>query len=479
MDVEPGFRSGEEVDCSVAVGESFSFPLACTIPDRIDEFTAFLQSPQVHPLIKVAVAQAYMMVLRPFSEGNERLGRILSSIILLRSGYTFFSDVSLSALIARKSYSYYEAMANILRDENGGDLTYFMEYFLELLARAVDERRLRLVQQEEQNRQAEIELAHTALTPSFPSTSSGSVENPTPIMSTPSVEEMSVESVAVDLSDYELVSISNFDKDGEGMDTDLPDEEITDEAKEVVKAALLRYSAENKMSRIGKAAIGLVNYIDNGKYVFTTADLERDFDLDHRTKCVMTQQLREANIIEQVGREGRYFAYGFCFPEGKTYDPALIERIKELINSVKSPKDRRIGTRLLEHLKEGEISSDVYAANNELSKWSEDMRIALQLGLVDRISAQQYRIRRTLPEGPPTLSEAQKRYVTEMYETFGDESFSCEMVLATLDYTGPTISAILHRFTLLRILDCRKGDVFFYQFLVNPQENPEFFIDAA
>lgn len=96
-----------------------------------------------------------MIILRPFPEGNERLGRVLSSMILLRAGYSFFSDVSLSALIARKSYGYYEAMANILREENGGDLTYFLEYFLELLSRAVDERRLRMTQREEQARQAE------------------------------------------------------------------------------------------------------------------------------------------------------------------------------------------------------------------------------------------------------------------------------------------------------------------------------------
>ena len=95
-----------------------------------------------------------MIILRPFPEGNERLGRVLSSMILLRAGYAFFSDVSLSALIARKSYGYYEAMANILREENGGDLTYFLEYFLELLSRAVDERRLRMTQREEQARQA-------------------------------------------------------------------------------------------------------------------------------------------------------------------------------------------------------------------------------------------------------------------------------------------------------------------------------------
>ena len=54
-----------------------------------------------------------------------------------------------------------------------------------------------------------------------------------------------------------------------------------------------------------------------------------------------------------------------------------------------------------------------------------------------------------------------------MYETFGDETFSLEMVVATLDYSSSTASAYLHQFTLLRILDCRKEDVNLYQFLVN------------
>ena len=111
------------------------------------------------------IAQAYMTVIRPFPEGNDRLGRILSSVILLRSGYTFFSELSLSALIARRGYAYYEATANILREENANDMTYFIEYFLELLSRAVDERRLRTQNAENELRQAEIEMARTTLSP--------------------------------------------------------------------------------------------------------------------------------------------------------------------------------------------------------------------------------------------------------------------------------------------------------------------------
>ena len=68
-------------------------------------------------------------------------------------------------------------MANIMREENGGDLTYFLEYYLELLSRAVDERRLRMSKKEEENRVAEQEMAHTPL--SAPIATAGRDPEPT------------------------------------------------------------------------------------------------------------------------------------------------------------------------------------------------------------------------------------------------------------------------------------------------------------
>ena len=171
------YRTTDSVDYPAPDGESFAFPTAQAIPDRVRELAAFLADQRAHPLIKSAVAQAWTMVVRPFSEGNERLGRILSSVILVRAGYTFFDEVSLSSLIARKGYGYFDAMANIMREENGGDLTYFLEYYLELLSRAVDERRLRMSKKEEENRVAEQEMAHTPL--SAPIATTGRDPEPT------------------------------------------------------------------------------------------------------------------------------------------------------------------------------------------------------------------------------------------------------------------------------------------------------------
>ena len=160
------YRNSEDTDYISVSGEGCIFPKPDTIPERVRNLCGFLAMPKIHPLIKAAVAQGYILALRPFAEGNDRLGRILSSMLLHRCGYGFFGEVSLSALIARKSYAYYEAVENILREENGGDFTYFIEYFLELLSRAIDERRYRLGQQNENQLRREAELARQPLTES-------------------------------------------------------------------------------------------------------------------------------------------------------------------------------------------------------------------------------------------------------------------------------------------------------------------------
>lgn len=139
----------------------YTVPPASVIPDRMQEFYDFLRSPDVHPLIKAAAAQAFLLVTRPFPEGNERLSRMVSAAVLLRSGYDFFRDISISSVIARENYRYYKAMKEIIRTENGGDLTYFMEYFMELLVRAVADReeRDRRIEQEKHEQELQEQQA--------------------------------------------------------------------------------------------------------------------------------------------------------------------------------------------------------------------------------------------------------------------------------------------------------------------------------
>ncbi len=115
------FRLTDSIEIPSMRGEAYEVPCNSAIAGLTAEFSQFLADPKVHPLIKSAVSQAWVLTVRPFPEGNERLARLLSSVILIRAGYTFFSNVSLSALIARNGYSYFNAIANILRTENAAD----------------------------------------------------------------------------------------------------------------------------------------------------------------------------------------------------------------------------------------------------------------------------------------------------------------------------------------------------------------------
>ena len=123
------YRQTDSHPIAAMSDERYSVPSAISLPDRMREYYDFLRDGGVHPLIKSAVGQAYILVVRPFPEGNERLARMISSAVLLRSGYDLFRDISISGVIARENYRYYKAMREILRGENGGDLTYFVEYY--------------------------------------------------------------------------------------------------------------------------------------------------------------------------------------------------------------------------------------------------------------------------------------------------------------------------------------------------------------
>ena len=130
--------------------EAYDVPAASSLPALMQEYYDFLASTEVHPLIKAAVGHGFLLITRPFPDGNERLSRMISYAILLRSGYDFFRDISISSVIARETFRYFKSMQDIIRSDSDGDLTYFVEYYMDLLARSLDAQA-----EQEQRRQQE------------------------------------------------------------------------------------------------------------------------------------------------------------------------------------------------------------------------------------------------------------------------------------------------------------------------------------
>jgi len=66
--------------------------------------------PGLHPLLRIAVFNVIFLAIHPFKDGNGRLSRVLTNLMLLRAGYAYASYTSLESVIEHNKESYYLAL---------------------------------------------------------------------------------------------------------------------------------------------------------------------------------------------------------------------------------------------------------------------------------------------------------------------------------------------------------------------------------
>lgn len=66
-----------------------------------------LNEEKIHPLIIVAVFTVIFLEIHPFQDGNGRLSRILTTLLLLRAGYSYVPYSSLESIIEQSKEAYY------------------------------------------------------------------------------------------------------------------------------------------------------------------------------------------------------------------------------------------------------------------------------------------------------------------------------------------------------------------------------------
>lgn len=118
-------------------------PGAEQVPQMMDALIAFIADSELSPLIKACVAHFYFVYVHPFIDGNGRTARALSYMILLQAGYDFFRYFSISGVIAEERSKYYKAIKDV--EDDDFDMTYFIDYSIGMLARAVKKMEDRLV----------------------------------------------------------------------------------------------------------------------------------------------------------------------------------------------------------------------------------------------------------------------------------------------------------------------------------------------
>jgi len=71
-----------------------------------------LNQKQLHPLLIIAIFTVVFLEVHPFQDGNGRLSRVLTTLLLLRCGYAYVPYSSLESVIEQTKEGYYLALRN-------------------------------------------------------------------------------------------------------------------------------------------------------------------------------------------------------------------------------------------------------------------------------------------------------------------------------------------------------------------------------
>ena len=544
------YRITDTLDIPSLQGEIVQLPPAAMIPEQTERFAGFLADTATHPLIKAAAAQAWVLAYRPFPEGNERLARLLSNVILIRAGYIFFGNISISSVLAQTSYEYFRAISNILRVENGADLTYFLEYYLVALSTAVNDMRARREQKEKEMIEEEHRLAQEPLMPLAPEretvnqsdtkdcehteTENGSIKESLISVLTAQTQQTNetVSRVGAKLLEYAYAGIYRFTSADIAEQLNLPITYVrncilslkkkgyirslevkkshalyefafaaSDPAQNLV-AYLRELSAKKRSGIIPKFCKLMLKYLAEGKTEFSSTDFTIPLECHQTSVNAYLRNLKAQGLLQQSRSEKKIKFYSISTPpedismDGvsiaaenaslssettEKYDDSVLKLVRTLMDAKNATRDNRIGQMIYQCLENGRITADDYAGIHETDKMVKDMRYARQLGLVQRNSDGAYDIVHSLEELPPQLAQHEKDFLALMFEVFGDDAFSADMVTAELDYSNTHACSLLHKFRLMRILNTApaKGNKISYQLTVNPTDNPELFGKTA
>ncbi len=78
--------------------------------ELVDWTAEALQENRFHPLLIIANFIVELLKIHPFEDGNGRLSRVLTNLLLLRAGYSFVQYVSHEQLVEKRKDEYYIAL---------------------------------------------------------------------------------------------------------------------------------------------------------------------------------------------------------------------------------------------------------------------------------------------------------------------------------------------------------------------------------
>ncbi len=122
-----------------SIGIIFDTTPAYLTPKQMQELVEWtkqaIEDKKSHPLIFVGNFLVEFLNIHPFKDGNGRISRILTNLLLIQAGYLYMPYVSHEKLIEDQKPKYYIALRKSQRTfkKGVGDIIPWLEFFLEVI----------------------------------------------------------------------------------------------------------------------------------------------------------------------------------------------------------------------------------------------------------------------------------------------------------------------------------------------------------
>ena len=124
-----------------SLGVVFGTATPFETPRRMSELVTWLQEEtareMLHPLLVTAVFVVVLLAIHPFQDGNGRLSRVLTTLLLLKFGYSYVPYSSLESVVEQNKDNYYLSLRRTQQTIRTPtpDWQPWVSFFLEVLLR--------------------------------------------------------------------------------------------------------------------------------------------------------------------------------------------------------------------------------------------------------------------------------------------------------------------------------------------------------
>ena len=140
-------------------------PPAIELPDRLQALCDFANGRSdvgfIHPVIRAIVLHYALAYDHPFEDGNGRTARALFYWSMLRHGYWLTQYISVSSILLASPARY--ARSYLYCQSDDSDITYFIDFQLNVILRAIASLRDYIARRSEETRRVEDLIHHSPL----------------------------------------------------------------------------------------------------------------------------------------------------------------------------------------------------------------------------------------------------------------------------------------------------------------------------